>query len=79
MCGGGIKEIEMLGVYQVGDSLKGLYNDHGAIAVVGRKGVTEIVVDKANGPMGFYAVANIFKGDDLVSIVHLHMCSVVDT
>lgn len=68
----------MLGMYQVGDNIKGIYNEQGAVAVVGRNDVTEILIDKADGPMGFYAVANVFKGETLVSIVSLHMCLIAD-
>jgi hypothetical protein len=74
----------MDGMYQVGDNLKCVCapvqseDDTGIIAQVGLNGVTEIVVDKAAGPMGWYAVANVFKGDNLSAVISLHFAAWVE-
>lgn len=72
----------MNGFYQVGDTFKaiyGQYDQNGSCLKweVGENGVTKIEVEKADGPMGHYAVALIFVEDELSDIVSLHMCSIV--
>ena len=72
----------MLGVYQVGDRITGCWsasldgNETGA--TVGYDGVTEIIVGRADGPMGFYAVAQVFRGDELWMNLPLHMMQSVE-
>lgn len=70
------------GVFQEGDEVRALIgppaNDGTAVlAQVGHDGVTRIVVDFAAGPMGWYAVAAVFKGDELVAYHPLHMMETV--
>ena len=69
----------MTGFYQVGDLLHSVWcpqspDTSGQIgATVGYDGVTSIVVDKADGPMGHYAIALVYCGDRLWQIIPLHM------
>ena len=72
----------MDGAFQEGDTLTaivGPFNDRtgGTYIRVGEEGVTRISVSKAAGPMGWYAVAEVFKGDELVTIHPLHMMEIV--
>jgi hypothetical protein len=67
----------MTGHFQVGDTLHGVwgpYSDGGQPgATVGYDDVTSIVVDKADGPMGHYAIALVYRGDSLWQVLPLHM------
>lgn len=70
----------MDGFFQEGDKLKAVIGpgEQYVCERVGREGVTRIVVDKAIGPMGYYAVALVYKGDDIARAVPLHMMEVID-
>jgi hypothetical protein len=67
----------MTGFFQVGDKLQAVwapYSAEGQVgATVGQRGVTEIVVDKADGPMGHYAIALVYRGPSLWLALPLHM------
>lgn len=65
--------------YQEGDTLLSLIGASGPIAAVGVNGVSRIEVAMAQGPMGPYAVAQVFAGEneDLVSAHPLHMMEAV--
>lgn len=63
--------------YQVGDSLHSVwgrpYDGGQAGASVGYDRVTSIKVDRADGPMGHYAVAVVYRGFDIWQVLPLHM------
>ena len=68
----------MTGHFQVGDKLHSAWGpqyDGGGQpgASVVYDGVTKILVDKADGPMGHYAVALVYRGDILWQVLPLHM------
>lgn len=75
----------MNGFYQTGDKLNGMWlpssgNGTGLtlIAKVGSGGVTKIEVDRADGPMGCYAIAVVYSdGDTVEFVVPLHMCAYI--
>ena len=72
----------MLGIYREGDKITGCWGpnlDGSEVgATVGYDGVTEIIVGKADGPMGFYAVGQVFRGDVLWMAFPLHMMQLVE-
>ena len=73
----------MLGVYREGDEITGCWSAESLTGddvgcTVGYDGVTKILIGKADGPMGFYAVAQVFRGDELWQILPLHMMQSVE-
>ena len=77
----------MTGFYQAGDTLHSVWcpvepNSGGQVgATVGYDGVTEIKIDKADGPMGHYAIALVYRANSLWQVIPLHMANeiVVET
>lgn len=74
----------MLGVFQEGDELSAIVGPYdegsgGVYARVGQNDVVRIVVAKADGPMGLYAVAQVLVGADesLKEIHPLHMMETI--
>lgn len=67
----------MDGFFKIGDKLHSVWSvaaeDHQSGATVGYDEVTEIVVDKAAGPMGWYAVALVYREGSLWQALPLHM------
>ena len=67
----------MTGHFQVGDMLHSVwgpqYDGGQPGASIGYDDVTSIVVDKADGPMGHYAVALVYRGKSLWQVLPLHM------
>lgn len=65
------------GFFQVGDTLHSVWgparNGDQTGATVGYDNVTEIVVDRADGPMGHYAVALVYRGTSLWQVLPIHM------
>lgn len=73
----------MLGVFREGDKLTAIVgpydsNTGGVYTRVGQDDVTSIVVGKADGPMGFYAVAQVMRGSDGV-ITETHPIHMLET
>jgi hypothetical protein len=71
------------GFFKEGDFLQGCWgepciNGEETGATVGFDGVTEIIVDKADGPMGFYAVARVMRGDEIWMVLPLHLMQSVE-
>ena len=68
----------MGGAFQEGDQLHAVYGPgDGVSCVVGYNKVTTIVVNKAAGPMGWYAVAQSYKGDKMANCFALHMMETI--
>lgn len=72
----------MEGAFQEGDILSGCWtvNSEGSDqgATVGYDGVTEIIVEKAAGPMGWYPIARVMRGDQLWMFLPLHMMQTIE-
>lgn len=67
----------MNGFFQAGDTLHSVWgaehNGYQAGATVGYDGVTKIEVQRADGPMGYYAVAVTYRGESIWQVLPLHM------
>ncbi len=49
------------------------FDGGGTYAKVEDRGVTHILVGKEAGPMGWFATAEVYAGDTLVTVIPLHM------
>ena len=69
--------------FEVGDEINGVWgplssDGEQAGACVGLHGTTRIAIDQEPGPMGYYHVAVVWKGDNISAVLPLHMMELID-